>query len=297
MQDPVQIAKHISRIITFLLLSVSSTTLLVSFRSMSASSPVSDLSLCTPPRIKITKDTGAAEILAAFSSRHRPVSPVQLPRNMIELGRDLRQKTAVTYNITDESDTLGPSSASPSVFSSPEKLKPQKRRSIKVIDLDESDSDVEEIEVPKIPPPRVTSAGHSLRQHKELSISLKALENADKPRKRARVSKTPRGPAKPRLSGTAGESRTGTRTARNKVRDTIASETVSRRSAFFVAKKDYFLPLLPANNHISKLAKQQPQVRDAIVDYEEITTQPKGYVSQCSFCGILLITYAALKRR
>lgn len=73
------------------------------------------------------------------------------------------------------------------------------------------------------------------------------------------------------------------RTARNEIRDAIATETAGKRSAFFIAKKDFFLPLLPESNYISRLSERgdhsQPDLgngTDSAVPYETIETQPKG---------------------
>lgn len=60
-------------------------------------------------------------------------------------------------------------------------------------------------------------------------------------------------------------------TARQRLRDDIASQTRAKGNNFLVAHKDYFLPLLPPNNHVSKLTANAP-----IVEYEELTEQPKG---------------------
>ncbi|KAF2032487.1 hypothetical protein EK21DRAFT_60785 [Setomelanomma holmii] len=62
--------------------------------------------------------------------------------------------------------------------------------------------------------------------------------------------------------------------ARNRLRDGIAHKSKVKANNFLVANKDYFLPLLPPNNQISKLVathKAQP-----IEEYEELKEQPKG---------------------
>ncbi|EMD70017.1 hypothetical protein COCSADRAFT_216202 [Bipolaris sorokiniana ND90Pr] len=63
-------------------------------------------------------------------------------------------------------------------------------------------------------------------------------------------------------------------TARNRLRDDIAKGTRARANSFLVANKDFFLPLLPKNNHVAKLVeegKAQP-----IIEYQELKEQPKG---------------------
>jgi SWI/SNF-related matrix-associated actin-dependent regulator of chromatin subfamily A member 5 len=63
-------------------------------------------------------------------------------------------------------------------------------------------------------------------------------------------------------------------TARNRLRDDIARKTKAKANNFFVAKKDYFLPLLPPNNQITKLVDKN--TAEPIVDYVELKEQPKG---------------------
>ncbi|KAF2180072.1 ISWI chromatin-remodeling complex ATPase ISW2 [Zopfia rhizophila CBS 207.26] len=63
-------------------------------------------------------------------------------------------------------------------------------------------------------------------------------------------------------------------TARARLRGDIAAQTKAKANRFLVANKEYFLPLLPQNNYISKLLKQG---RDSsIVEYQELEEQPKG---------------------
>ena len=189
--------------------------------------------------------------------------------------RDLRQTQRVTYEISSESEDGDISSAVDSTFSTPQKPK----RTRRITDLDNLDEDeLEEVEPAKTPPPRISSAGHSLRQHKDLQLSFRALENADKPlKKKHRVSR-----AAPRRSKLliGSNAPNHVRTERNEERHIIATETFAKRSKFFIAKKEYFLPLLPEVNHISKLVEQQAhegEAEDLVVPYEAIQIQPKGY--------------------
>ena len=188
--------------------------------------------------------------------------------------RDLRPKPRISYNVADDSDDSDPLSAPSSSFTTPQK----KTRTRKVIDLDDEEDEVVEIEPPKTPPPRVSSAGHSLRQHKELHLSLKAQENGDKLVVKKQDSK--RKKSFPKLLSDA-PPQAHTRTVRNGIRDTIATETTAKRAKYFVAKKDYFLPLLPENNHIKKLVDQNPggsMESESAVPYELLETQPAGQV-------------------
>ncbi|KAF2813072.1 uncharacterized protein BDZ99DRAFT_507176 [Mytilinidion resinicola] len=64
-------------------------------------------------------------------------------------------------------------------------------------------------------------------------------------------------------------------TARNRVREEIAAQTMVKRDNFILAHKDYFLPLLPETNYVAKLARQASS-EPAISEYVEIDTQPEG---------------------
>lgn len=202
--------------------------------------------------------------------------------------RDLRQKERISYTISDDSDSEASPSAVSSAFPTP-----QKGAALKVIDLGE-ESD-EELDVPTSPPPRVSSAGHQLRARSDLHLSQRAQENGDKPvvkkRKLTSASKAHRKKQKVIVISDAkhGETDTiklsvpSTRTARNEIRDAIATKTAAKRSAFFIAKKDFFLPLLPESNYISRLLEKgdhsQPDLdndTDSTVPYEAIEIQPKG---------------------
>ena len=186
--------------------------------------------------------------------------------------RALRQKEPITYAVSDDSDTTKSPSAVSSAFSSPYKIK----RTRNVIDLEEDE--VEEIVPPKTPPPRLSSAGHSLRQHGELHLSLRAQENGDKPALKKR--KLSRPSSQKRIRVFSNITTIAPRTARNEVRNAIASQTTAKRASFFVAKKDYFLPLLPEGNHITRLVEQHKHSDSsddtATVPYEALTKQPTG---------------------
>lgn len=63
-------------------------------------------------------------------------------------------------------------------------------------------------------------------------------------------------------------------TARQRLRDDIALQSKAKANNFLVANKEYFLPLLPPNNHISKLIDSADTA--PIVKYEELHEQPQG---------------------
>jgi hypothetical protein len=63
----------------------------------------------------------------------------------------------------------------------------------------------------------------------------------------------------------------------------ISRETAVKRANFYVAKKDYFLPLLPESNNIHRLvearnAAGQQGDEDLTIPYEALEKQPDGWV-------------------
>lgn len=67
-------------------------------------------------------------------------------------------------------------------------------------------------------------------------------------------------------------------TARNLIRNEIASQTKPKRDTFLLAHKDFFLPLLPASNYIAKLEKQRATYGQdlEIVPKTPLSSQPIG---------------------
>ena len=194
----------------------------------------------------------------------------------MEVKRGLRHKGPVSYEISSDSEGADSPSAMDSSFSSPEK---PRRKRISIVDIDD---ELEEIdEPPKTPPPRISAAGHSLRQHGSLHQSLRALQNGDKQRvKKRRISqKVVRKPkAVHQISSRPQDSLS---MARSQTREQIATITTSKRANFFVAHKDIFLPLLPDGNYIQRLVDQRHQAQeqkeeDLSVPYVVIQQQPVG---------------------
>lgn len=182
--------------------------------------------------------------------------------------RSSRRKKQISYEISDDSDNPDASSSLDSTFSTPQKAS---RTRVSIVDLED---ELEEIEPPGTPPPRLSSAGHSLRQPNELALSLRAQENGDKPITKKR--KTTKSHSKPKtiLQPSA------PKTARQEVREYVNTQTAGKRSNFFVAKKDLFLPLLPEGNHVQRLVAQRQQSEkgeeDLSVPYEIVEHQPAG---------------------
>ncbi|KAI9644910.1 hypothetical protein NHQ30_006944 [Ciborinia camelliae] len=68
-----------------------------------------------------------------------------------------------------------------------------------------------------------------------------------------------------------------------KIREEITNATLAQRNAFLVEKQDYFIPLLPKNNHIQMLITQEVELseeekakRPDFVPYRLLEAQPKG---------------------
>lgn len=197
--------------------------------------------------------------------------------NMAE-ARGLRRKDLITYAISDDSDDDGGEGSVSPGFNSPAK---RGRSAIDVEDDDDSESDETADEVivvqqRKTPPPRSSTAGHSLRQHKDLHLSTRALENADNPRvKRRKVGTTKT--RRKRAKATTQQKASPPIGPRKEVREAINTETAARRARFFIDKAEYFLPLLPESNHVKKLVEQSSLTDlPAITEYVAIETQPAG---------------------
>jgi SWI/SNF-related matrix-associated actin-dependent regulator of chromatin subfamily A member 5 len=65
-------------------------------------------------------------------------------------------------------------------------------------------------------------------------------------------------------------------TARQRLRDEIAVQSKAKANSFLIANKDYFVPLLPANNYVTKLASNEAHLSQPVVPYEELSKQPVG---------------------
>ena len=191
----------------------------------------------------------------------------------MEAKRSLRRKERISYEISDDSDNPDTPSSLDSTFSTPQKA-PRKR--VSIVDLED---ELAEIEPPKPAPPRLSSAGHALRQPNELALSLRAQENGDKRVTRKRKSKKSHSKAKIIMKPSPLDTR-APKTARQELREYVNTETAGKRSKFFVAKKDLFLPLLPDGNYVQRLVAQQGRVgaeeEDLSVPYKVIEKQPAG---------------------
>ena len=232
------------------------------------------------PQTLTPRSTTASQVLAQFSPRPQPkkspssnlVSPQKFPIAM-EAKRSSRRTERISYEISDDSEDPDTSSSLDSTFSTPQKA-PRKR--VSIVDLED---ELAEIEPPKTPPPRLSSAGHALRQPNELALSLRAQENGDKRVTRKRKTRKSRSKPKIIIQPSAPDA-SAPKTARQELREYVNTETAGKRSNFFVAQKDLFLPLLPESNHVQRLVAQQRRVgkeaEDLSVPYKVIDKQPAG---------------------
>ena len=246
--------------------------------------PASDDELQTiaaPEKAQRRKSTTASEFLARFAPKDqkKTTQPSSTAREQYALTmtspKRLRHKARISY--ADSPDPASPSSGSAgSDFSSSAHYSaPKQGRKRALVDFEDSDDEIQLV-TPKTPPPRVSSAGHFLRQHSDLHLSLRATENADKPiqhKKRSHVQPAAKRRRAVRTQdiGIFGPEKS----ARAGIREAIANKTTGRKNAFFVANQEYFLPLLPQTNHIQRLSERY-QDRPDTQPYELVSRQPTG---------------------
>ncbi|KAL9100260.1 MAG: hypothetical protein Q9163_004336 [Psora crenata] len=187
--------------------------------------------------------------------------------------RGSRAKPRVSYEISSGSESTTSSSPLDSSFSSPRE---PSRKHARISNPDEEE-EMEEVESPSTPPPRVSSAGHSLRQHADLHLSLRAQENGYRyrvVRKRKSRRSSSKGPKTKQLASAT------KLTERNKIRHHISTITAAKRANFLVAKRDAFLPLLPEGNQVTRLLDQRrlsgQEDEDLSIPYEALKEQPIG---------------------
>ncbi|KAI9851934.1 MAG: hypothetical protein M1838_002372 [Thelocarpon superellum] len=142
---------------------------------------------------------------------------------------------------------------------------------------------------------RRTTGGHTLRSRADLLRSSKLIASANGPRRKRRSKAGAL--SKNMVRSFSLSPSTGKRTvamsslsSRQAVRHGIATKTAAQRARFFVANKDYFLPLLPEHNHIARLHEKASlesverssaptadvEGQDKVHPYESITEQPQG---------------------
>lgn len=131
---------------------------------------------------------------------------------------------------------------------------------------------------------RTPSRARSSLRVRKPNMSLKAAENVSNSLNRPR----PKRSARSAISDLIGADLNAIQMSpvvsrRVAIRQEIASKTVQFRDRFLFEKRDFFLPLLPSHNYISKLIEKHAAMSEAeraqlptITPYKEIDTQPAG---------------------
>ncbi|KAI9827169.1 MAG: hypothetical protein M1832_005305 [Thelocarpon impressellum] len=213
----------------------------------------------------------------------QPARPSALPPFSpgLQKARDTTEKPSILYVALDDSDD-DPTMNGKLAFSSPRARRGrQNARPVVVSVEDEDEEDSASFALPQSSPipARVSLAGPTLRPRASLNLFQKATENGKRNsiKRRKAYAKKPVHNAAP-----LPDSRQGIRLA-------IAAESAVKRTKFFLVKKDYFLPLLPENNHITRLLSKENAGADAnahnggtgheddqLEPYQEIEDQPQG---------------------
>ena len=191
--------------------------------------------------------------------------------------RKLRSRPSLNYAVSGLTEEKSSSSAS--AFPSLPKIDRA---------LDESSED-ELAEPPSDPPKRTKQTQKA--QDEELKMEARRRAKAEAPRRSSRfrksniigsdtlekdelaqspLKKASKVPIRPKLD-----------TTRQRLRDEIAAQSKVKANNFLVANKDYFLPLLPPNNYVSKLVSKGRA--EPVTEYTSLTEQPKGQVTLLIF--------------
>jgi hypothetical protein len=179
----------------------------------------------------------------------------------------LRARPSLNYAVSALTEAA---SSEASAFPTPQKLAPRK-----------TDSSEDELAEPvSNPPPKGRKKVKTEEKDEELKMEARKRDKADAPRRSGRfrksniiesdmvdeLARTPtkkKVPLRPKLD-----------TARQRLKDEIAMQSKAKANNFLVANKEYFLPLLPQNNYVSKLVEKGDA--GSIVEYKALTEQPSG---------------------
>lgn len=186
-------------------------------------------------------------------------SNTNAPEPKRDLNSNLRAKRKISYvNLADSDDNQDRVEKTPSEVSSAFPS-PKAMRSRNKVEVDDRESTPEL--APSVAPAldRTSSNGRSLRPRAELKAPIKASDmiilRQPKRRKLVQSGASCRSSCivtsdKPKANDAVAL------TSRQTIRHNIATETATKRAKFLVAKKDYFLPLLPENNYVQKLIEK-----------------------------------------
>lgn len=193
----------------------------------------------------------------------------------------LKRKISVVELDADSDPVPGPSGVKSTIElqNTPVLASPHELQSTR---LSRNDSmDVDSVQSPDSPGQGRTVGGHSLRQR-----SIRPKPYLQQVRRGSNGKAVTKKKLKDEVFSDAIEGvGVPNLTARQAIRHTIATETAKKRARFLIAKKDYFLPVLPEQNYVQKLLDAETQedeqlgsssVQEGIVPYEELEEQPKG---------------------
>ncbi|KAL1656016.1 hypothetical protein SLS61_001580 [Didymella pomorum] len=199
--------------------------------------------------------------------------------------RKLRQQQAPRYAPPSPSTTDMPESPEKPAArrTASRKLAPKKSNPppSKLPELSSSDSETSEDELAAPRPIRARGYKKNVKhndRYSDLKMEARKKTSDDSPRRRSgRKSRVLESDTVPKQTPSSKGQPTRTPkldTARARLRDEIARQSKAKANNFLVANKDRFLPLLPRNNCVSKLLLSYSA--KPIVEYEELTEQPKG---------------------
>jgi hypothetical protein len=213
--------------------------------------PASPTAQRTPQRI------AASSLLAKFAINQHKMDSQKSPENSPRRS----QSSASAAESSQSSEA--------SVFETP--------KGKKMVDLTKNDEEDDLIEYSARPRRR-------LRERKQ-NMSLKAQENSETFMDRSRPKKV-LSKAVTDLIGADELSFSPVVSQRVAIRQEIASKTAASRNRFFVDKKEFLLPLLPANNYVRKLVEKHDRLTPeelaelpTTIPYEEISSQPRGVLA------------------
>jgi len=224
----------------------------------------------TPPTAK--RPGGALEeLLLQFGSQSSATSATKARRALVFTTTRSELQSVARDNLSDFSHASSRLSKTTSA-TVPRAFEPVDReQSTASTTTDTSDELLQTVDRPR--------TAYVRPQLEELKMENKRSERPETPRRSARnrksdilASDTVAAPSSPSRRKITTPRKLNT--ARARLRDEIARKTQAKANAFLVANKEYFLPLLPPNNYISKLLAngQLPST----VKYERLSSQPQG---------------------
>ncbi|KAK5108984.1 hypothetical protein LTR62_007618 [Meristemomyces frigidus] len=207
-----------------------------------------------------------SDLLHAFGARQSPSSASRISsasRMQRELtGRDARPRSSVNY--AESTDTSTPNDSPRSNFSY-EDAASSKTSSPPKSDNDTGDQ-LDTTETIVVAPPRSGTRNMPARATRSQMSYAKPVRKITK--KKHNIKK--------RKGNDLLKSDTAP-TARNQIRQDIFDHTRPKREAYIMANKDFFLPVLPPSNYLTKLRQSNPEAE--VVKYRTVEKQPAGVLA------------------